>query len=1335
MTSVFINEFHYDNVGADTGESIEIVAPVGTSLSGWKLYLYNGSNPAAAVVYNTLALDAASIAVRDLGNGYRTLVVALPADGLQNGNADGFALVDAAGGVVQFLSYEGVMTAGSGPAAGMSSIDIGRSESNTATQTGTSLQLTGTGTAYEDFSWAASSASTFGGANNGQTFGTTGLPGDLSIEGFRSVAEGDAGTTQLSLTVTRSNGSTGAVGATFEIQFDTAGADDLANGQPLTGTVAFADGQTTATILIGIRGDRVIEADERFYVQIANPTGGVKIEGDAAGNASAEVVIGNDDTAAPGRAFINEILYDPAGADTNERVEIAGTAGLNLAGWTLVLYNGNGGAPYTTIALSGTLPDQDDGNGALSFATPGIQNGSPDGLALVDAAGQVIQFLSYEGSFVANGGAANGMTSVDIGVAQSGGEPATQSLQLKGAGTESEDFGWTAASASSFGAVNTGQDFTPGNPNGTLRIRDASVAEGNAGLTNLTFTVDRTGGATGAVSADYSVAFGSGAGAASPGDLSGALSGTVSFAAGQTRATVTIQVVADTLAEADERFTVSLAKATGGATIGRETATGAIINDDLLALRVYEIQGEGHRSAYDGQTVATGGIVTALASNGYYLQDATGDGNARTSDGVFVFTGSAPSGLSVGDAIRLVARIDEFTGSDATLLPLTELVPVGTPTIVSSGNALPAAVLIGPDGVRPPTEILDDDRLSDYDPANDGLDFYESLEGMRVTVQSPHSVAKTDGSVWTVAGNADGVAATNVSAAGYLVIDGGEGGLGVVNSGAGSDFNPERILIGTLTGTVPTVQAGAVFDDVTGVVSYRSGNFTVLATTTPTVATPAPATADPTTLSGGGNQMLVATYNVLNLDPNDDPARFARLGRDIGNALNAPDVVVLQEVQDNDGATNSSVTSASLTLQKLVDAIFAETGIRYTYIDNSFIADDANGGEPGGNIRVAMLYRADHVQLIEGSVRPIPAATGAAQATDPTNAFFAARPPLVADFLFNGEQVTVIGNHFTSKGGSGSLAGAIQPSIAGGEVDRVAQAAVVNDYVDTLLATNPAARIVVAGDLNDFQFEEPLQVLTGNATFAGGTIAAGGTAVLENLTYRLAPNERYSYVFDGNAQQLDHVLVSAGLEAGALIDVVHINRDEFASDHDPVLVQLSVGQLRSVVGGTAGADTLVAPSGNGTDRVFDAGAGNDVILGSTGNDLLIGGAGSDYLFGGAQADTFRFTSVAAAGDRDYVLDFNAGLGDRIELFDNVTIQAATYGNLSEQVLGDRSLFNDGKVFDAVLTLRVEDGTRSFDYQVTLLDVVKNRGWSADQFEDYLRGLGFDGQLSYSETLL
>ena len=161
---------------------------------------------------------------------------------------------------------------------------------------------------------------------------------------------------------------------------------------------------------------------------------------------------------AAGYAFINEIHYDNTGGDTGEGFEVAGTAGLDLGGWSVVLYNGNGGSSYATVSLSGVIPDQDNGYGTLAFSQSGIQNGSPDGLALVNGT-DVIEFLSYEGSFTAVGGPADGMTSTDIGVSEPGDTPVGDSLQLTGTGTAASDFTWATAQPNTFGSVNTGQSF------------------------------------------------------------------------------------------------------------------------------------------------------------------------------------------------------------------------------------------------------------------------------------------------------------------------------------------------------------------------------------------------------------------------------------------------------------------------------------------------------------------------------------------------------------------------------------------------------------------------------------------------------------------------------------------------------------------------------------------------------------------------------------------------------------------------------------------------------------------------------------------------------------
>jgi len=160
--------------------------------------------------------------------------------------------------------------------------------------------------------------------------------------------------------------------------------------------------------------------------------------------------------------FINEIHYDNAGSDVNEGVEIAGPANTDLSGWQLVLYNGGNGQPYSTISLAGIFSDLMSGFGVLSFAYSGIQNGSPDGVALVDSTNQLIQFLSYEGVIDANSGVAAGQRSIDILVQEPANTLVGSSLQLSGAGSAYEDFQWGASSPESFGAINGEQRFLSG---------------------------------------------------------------------------------------------------------------------------------------------------------------------------------------------------------------------------------------------------------------------------------------------------------------------------------------------------------------------------------------------------------------------------------------------------------------------------------------------------------------------------------------------------------------------------------------------------------------------------------------------------------------------------------------------------------------------------------------------------------------------------------------------------------------------------------------------------------------------------------------------------------
>ena len=747
------------------------------------------------------------------------------------------------------------------------------------------------------------------------------------------------------------------------------------------------------------------------------------------------------------------------------------------------------------------------------------------------------------------------------------------------------------ASGNAFAGIGAGGlDFTTAAAQSfAIAATDASKPEGNVGTTPFTFTVTRAN-PTGTATVDWSVTGLGGSGQASAADFSGAIAGTLTFTGMETSKTITLDVVGDLAVEANETFSVTLSNASAGSAITTAVANGTIQNDDTPLTAIYTIQGSGHISPLVGQTVHTTGVVTAVDTNGsrgFYIQDPNGDGNAATSDGIFVFR---PSGdlPEVGHLVRVSGTVQEFTPSGAAVgsFSTTEISLVTEVTDLGSGPTITPVQIGGPGGLVPPTESL-----------IAGSKFFESLEGMLVTVKNAQATGPTNGfgEIFTVVDNdadaSNGTTATGQIARGNVLLTPGASDFGDTNT-SGGDFNPERVQIDDDNGvlasfTSPLVSVGARLSDVTGVVNYDFGNYQVVATQAYTVTQASTLVKETGTLTGDTDHLLVASYNAENLDPGDGAARFAIIANQILHNLNAPDVVAMQEVQDNNGPTDNGVTSADQTLQMLVDAInaAAPAGVHYAFIDNPFIGNDSNGGEPGGNIRTAFLYRTDRVDLVAGSLRTIGADGDAIsnqdenapggngdQQSNPDNPFFDSRPPLVATFMFHGEAVTVIDNHFTSKGGSAPLLGSDQPPFDAGEVQRAAQAQAVNTFVDSLLASDANARVIVAGDLNEFQFEEPMQVLKGTATVTNYDVPGsdpfdavadytpGGTAVLDDLQDLLPANERYDYVFEGNSETLDHVFVSNGLLSGAQFDVVRINAEFFdqTSDHDPLLARFAI---------------------------------------------------------------------------------------------------------------------------------------------------------------------------------
>jgi endonuclease/exonuclease/phosphatase family metal-dependent hydrolase len=646
------------------------------------------------------------------------------------------------------------------------------------------------------------------------------------------------------------------------------------------------------------------------------------------------------------------------------------------------------------------------------------------------------------------------------------------------------------------------------------------------------------------------------------------------------------------------------------------------------------IQGTAHRSPLVGQTVTTRGIVTAVVATGsgrgFYLQDPNPDNNAATSEAIFVFLGSSTiANPTVGQSVQVSGRVDEFRpGSNVNNLTITQIngtVAGGTVTAIASLGSI-APTIIGEGGRVPPNQTIasatGNVEASGYvfNPAMNGIDFYESLEGMVVQVNNGFTTSPTNdfGEIWVLADG--GKDATGRTARGGSLI-------------SSTDFNPERIQIDDdlirPASPSPNVNVGARLNSVTGVVSYNFNNYEVLATSAITVADPGTLQKEVTALNPFADRLTVASFNLENLGGNAADSRFDALANRIVNNLKAPDVLSVEEIQDNDGATNSGVVDAEVTYRKLIAAIQRAGGPTYEFRQVNPV-NNQDGGQPGGNIRVGFLFNPQRVQYVD---RPGGTSTTATTVNnlggdpqlsfspgrlDPTNpAFTSSRKPLAGEFLFNGHKVFVVGNHWNSKGGDQPLFGPNQPPTLTTEAQRRQQAQVVNDFVDSVLAIDSTANILVMGDLNDFQFSEPLNILRG---IPGGV----GTPVLQNLVDTLPANERYTYNFQGNAQVLDHILASNPLMNNLdAFDVVHFNSEFFDqdSDHDPNVAR------------------FVMPRFLGTDR-------RDTFVGTARNEVIVGGFGGDMLTGGGGSDRFVYENIRDAGDT--ITDFTPGV-DKIVL--------------------------------------------------------------------------------------
>ena len=832
--------------------------------------------------------------------------------------------------------------------------------------------------------------------------------------------------------------------------------------------------------------------------------------------------------APPTTPFVSEIHYDNAGADSGEFVEVEFPAGTASAGWTVVLYNGSGGVVYD-VASRQPLPSV-TGPAVAVVDYPGtLQNGSPDGLALVRPDGTVAEFLSYEGTFTATAGPASGRTSTDIGVSEAGTEPAGQSLsRTYDAATDA--LVWAGPAAATKGALNRAATSEP---------EPEPVATCDVPPTH----------------------------------------------------------------------------------------------------EIGAVQGSGPETPLAGQQVTVRGVVVGDVAglSGFYLQDADGDGDAATSDGIFVYS-TVP--VDLGDTVAVTGQAQEFGGQ-------TQISSQSDVAVCADGTAaaLPAAAALDLPADDAARERLEGMLVAPVDTLTVS-EVYDLTSYGELTLSEGGLLVQPTELARPGTAEAEAVAAENTLR--RIVLD--DGVSARVTTTTRPYLSPETpVRVGDeLEFTSPLV-LGHGFDQ------WRLQPADGTAADTFAAQNTRPEAPDEV-----GGDVQVGAFNVLNyfLTHSGPDARGARSEEQfeeqaakIVTAISAldADVVTLMEIEDTD-STGYSQGDADSALADLVRRLNDVAGAEvWSYVPLPEALYDVERDV----IRNAIIYRNDVVMPVGNSVGDADEAV-----------WFNAREPIAQTFVKDGDAFTVVANHFKSKSPGEPTGDNVDAGDGQGEWngDRQRQAAALADFAAGLRTSTGDDDVVLLGDFNAYTQEDPIQVLEDAGYVDLGTEFDEG---------------RYSYVYDDMSGSLDHALATASLTA-KVTDVTHWNINAVesyayqyvgdpalyaanpyrSSDHDPLILGIDLAErcqgLVPTVPGTDGDDVLRGTDGVdvvmglGGDDVITGANGADVICGGAGDDTLTGDNGDDVLSGGFGVDTLNGsngsdTLIGGPGPGD-VLDQGRGSG-------------------------------------------------------------------------------------------
>ena len=578
------------------------------------------------------------------------------------------------------------------------------------------------------------------------------------------------------------------------------------------------------------------------------------------------------------------------------------------------------------------------------------------------------------------------------------------------------------------------------------------------------------------------------------------------------------------------------------------TASAAQVTAPKEVKNIGEVQGESHESPLAGKEVIINNVVvTKTDKTGFYVQDKVSDNNPRTSDAVYV---ASKDKVTSGDLLKVQGTVKEGYMEEYSVKPgQTFKKPAGSLTVTQIINAtitklgkaeLPKALNISE---KMPKDIVDQTPTK-YNPETEALDYWESLEGMRVEVTKPKVTGpQYKGDIYVLPGDYKGQKLNNI------------GGVNLRPGVQNTEVLPVTV------GNKFVAKAKDYFNEnISGVVTYRNKTYKIDPSTVPTLQDGG-LKREVSKIYPAEDKLTIASYNIENFSANNNghdetpEEKVDKIANSFIKEVHSPDIITLIEVKDNNGGVNDGTVDGVKSGEKLAQRIKSLGGPDYKYTEIAPV-DGKDGGKPGANIRVAYLYNPKRVTLIGkekgGSEEAARFVNGHLEKNpariDPTSVHFEkVRKSLAAEFEFKGERIVVIANHLKSKLGDDAIYGSNQPSVENTKAKRIEEAKILNAFIKEGLRQNPNLKFVLTGDFNDFEFSDSVKTIVGNE--------------LVNLMAEHEQGDRYSYFYRGSNQSLDNVLISKNIKDKVVFSPVHINASFMeehgrASDHDPVVVQI-----------------------------------------------------------------------------------------------------------------------------------------------------------------------------------